>query len=338
MQRLSLITLFSLFGLICLGQNPHGEDLIIDCKACHNSGSWSFSQDSSMFLHGSTGFNLEGQHAKTDCKLCHSSLIFSEVDPTCASCHTDVHNMSVGNDCVRCHDANNWLVDNIPELHEQNGFPLLGQHRMVSCVDCHKSESNLRWDRIGNDCSSCHIDDYNTTTNPNHAVSGFSTNCTECHEPTAQNWGAENFHFFFPLTGKHDVADCNACHKTNNYSDASPECISCHQEDYNNANCPDHNSSGFSTDCTLCHQGDAWTPASFTQHDGQYFPIYSGEHRGAWSSCVECHTTPGSYNTFSCIDCHEHSNASRLAGEHDDVSGYVFESNACYSCHPTGDD
>ncbi len=72
------------------------------------------------------------------------------------------------------------------------------------------------------------------------------------------------------------------------------------------------------------------------QHDGLYFPIFSGKHDNEWNTCDECHTTPGNYNMFSCIECHEHDNPGDLADEHDEVSGYVYESNACYTCHPNG--
>ena len=42
---------------------------------------------------------------------------------------------------------------------------------------------------------------------------------------------------------------------------------------------PNHQTSGFSTDCVACHTTNPdWTPAEF-DHDGQYFPIYSGKHR-----------------------------------------------------------
>jgi Zn finger protein HypA/HybF involved in hydrogenase expression len=337
MQRLSfiLILLITLSGHLA-AQNPHGEGLVLDCRDCHTSGDWNY-VPTPNFTHENLGFDLEGRHQSISCVDCHSSLKFEEADANCVTCHEDVHSMSVGNDCIRCHDSNNWLVDDIPELHEANGFPLLGQHQVVSCSDCHQSETNLRWDRIGNDCASCHLDDYNQTQNPNHAASGFSITCTDCHDFTAESWaGAENFHFFFPLTGGHQIADCNACHDGSSYSNISPDCISCHESDYNMASNPDHKTSGFSTDCTLCHTIQAWSPASFRSHDDEYFPIYSGTHRGEWDSCVECHTTPGTYTTFSCIDCHEHNNASELTRKHDEVRSFVYESNACYSCHPNG--
>ena len=46
---------------------------------------------------------------------------------------------------------------------------------------------------------------------------------------------------------------------------------------------------------------------------------------------------PGNYTTFSCTHCHEHSRR-EMGDEHSDVNGYVWESNACYQCHPDGKD
>ncbi len=317
-------------------QSPHGENLRIDCKACHSPQSWAFNADSSTFTHAQTGFALNGQHARTECRSCHQDLKFTKTESVCVSCHTDVHSMTVGDDCVRCHETDNWLVDNIPELHEQNGFPLLNQHRMADCTDCHTSGDNLRWERIGNDCRSCHLPNYQATTEPDHQAAGFSTDCTDCHDPMAQSWGAENFHQFFPLVGGHDISDCFKCHLSNNFGAASPECISCHQDDYNNVTSIDHNTAGFSTECTQCHNTNAWTPAVFTEHDGLYFPIYSGKHNNTWNTCNECHTTPGDYSAFSCIDCHEHSDPAKLANKHKEEPDYVFQSQACFDCHPKG--
>ncbi|PCJ81234.1 MAG: hypothetical protein COA49_05855 [Bacteroidetes bacterium] len=400
--------MFLVLSLGLSAQTPHGTSLAIACADCHNSTGWEFMGEGANFTHDDVGFELKFSHLDTDCKKCHSTLIFNEADPSCISCHTDMHSMSVGNDCVRCHDERNWLVDNIPELHEMNGFPLLGEHRLISCSECHKSESNLRWDWMGSDCVTCHIDNYHATTSPNHIQSGFSQECTECHSPGAQSWeGAENFHLFFPLVGRHNISDCASCHLSENYSDTSPDCVSCHENDYlattspdhvssnfgtdcaqchfgdtwqeaifashdmfplvgkhnisdcaechdvNNysnispecvscheddylaVNSPNHVSSGFSQDCTLCHTGDTWGEASYDQHDSQYFPIFSGKHQGEWTSCNECHIG-GDYSTFSCIVCHN--DQQNLAGEHNEENNYVYESNACYACHPTGDE
>ena len=37
----------------------------------------------------------------------------------------------------------------------------------------------------------------------------------------------------------------------------------------------------------------------------------------------------------SCIDCHAHQRGD-MADEHDDVPGYVWQSQACLTCHPNG--
>ncbi|HKJ01704.1 MAG TPA: hypothetical protein VJ997_04595, partial [Longimicrobiales bacterium] len=67
----------------------------------------------------------------------------------------------------------------------------------------------------------------------------------------------------------------------------------------------------------------------------QYFPIYSGKHRGEWNSCGDCHTTPTDLSVFSCLTCHEH-NQKDMDDKHKGRSGYVYESGACLSCHPRG--
>ena len=209
----------SLVGLNA--QNPHGTALKYDCKACHTPGSWSYSANNNLFDHEKTGFALEGRHEDAACKSCHSNLVFEDATPSYVACHTDVHSMSVGNDCARCHSPDNWLVDNIPELHEANGFPLLGAHRFMACTDCHQSETNLRWERIGNECSICHLDDYAGTQTPNHAQQGFSTNCTECHDPFAPEW---KYAVFFG----HNKADSFPIASGNHGPGVWTECTDCH--------------------------------------------------------------------------------------------------------------
>lgn len=435
MRRLSLLITYVLLLPSLWAQNPHGDNLKHDCKACHTPGSWDYNANTNLFTHSTTGFDLEGRHASVACKACHENLIFEEAENTCVACHTDVHSMSVGNDCARCHTAENWLVDNIPELHEQNGFPLLGAHRFTACTDCHQSETNLRWERLGNACATCHLKDYNTTQAPNHAAAGFSTNCTDCHDPFNPVWSsATSFHMFFPLKDGHDIQECSQCHDVNNFAAADPACISCHQDNLNNlpasapdhtnlgidcaachttmawapalfdhsrtaqacitchqdnlnnlpASAPDHTNLGndcgvchsttswtpasfdhslttqacldchqsdynaipasapdhstFGTDCGSCHTTNAWTPANFGHTDPSDFPIYSGNHGpGVWTDCTDCHIG-GNFNSFSCIDCHEHNNPNDLADEHDDVPGYQYNSIACLNCHPRGEE
>lgn len=409
MYRLSSLILI-LFGFIqSYGQSPHGDLFKTDCASCHDPNGWLPLIDSLQFEHGLTNFPLEGTHRSVDCRGCHTSLVFADAPSECARCHTDIHSMSVGNDCARCHTPQNWLVDVIPELHEESGFPLVGVHNSTSCVECHLSETNLRFDRIGNDCINCHRDEYLATQNPNHQKASFSTDCIECHDPFGFAWNANILHDFFPLVQGHDIQDCRQCHLTDSYTDASPDCTSCHlddyiattnpnhsetnfstncadchnigawapadfdhdsfyqllgahaiiatnctlchvdgnytntpntcvgchQTDYNTTSDPNHSAAKFPTDCTQCHNETAWSPSDF-DHDGRYFPIYSGRHRGEWTSCTECHINSSNYAVFSCLNCHEHSNRTEVNNDHNEVSGYRYESNACLACHPTG--
>ncbi|MCB0851719.1 MAG: hypothetical protein KDD63_05835, partial [Bacteroidetes bacterium] len=337
MYRLSSIILLLLgySALFAQSQSPHGEELKLNCSECHNSSGWTVNFSEVKFDHGTTDFELVGAHGQIDCKLCHSSMIFSEAPMECASCHTDVHSMSVGDDCIRCHTPKDWLVENIPDLHEENGFPLIGAHSSLSCVECHSSETNLRFDRIGNECINCHREEYESTQNPNHQSAGYSTNCIDCHNPLAFGWEADVVtHDFFPLTKGHDIEDCSQCHTTGNFADADPACVSCHQTDFNQTTSPDHEALGFPDDCAACHTTDpGWMPAEFPDHDGLYFPIYSGKHKGEWSECTECHNNPNDYSDFTCLTCHVDPETSN---EHNGISGYVYESNACLVCHPDG--
>ncbi|MDB4286198.1 hypothetical protein N9933_02745, partial [bacterium] len=222
-------------------------------------------------------------------------------------------------------------------LHQENGFPLLGTHALISCTDCHTSGSDLQFTRIGNDCINCHQQDYLATTSPNHAASGYSTECLDCHDVAGFGWNANGIlHDFFPLEKGHEITDCNQCHTNGTFSNTPTECIACHQADFNNAANPNHSALNFNTDCAACHTLDpGWMPAEYRDHDNNFFPIYSGEHQGEWSDCVECHPNPANYSEFTCTTCH---GKSETDGEHNGVGGYVYSSTACLACHPTGNE
>ncbi|NUO02564.1 MAG: hypothetical protein HUU01_18310, partial [Saprospiraceae bacterium] len=191
-----------------------------------------------------------------------------------------------------------------------------------------------------NTCAGCHLSDYNTSINPNHVALGIPNDCAMCHT-TNPDWDPATFPIhnnYWVLSGAHAAIanDCAACHN-GNYINTPNTCVGCHLAEYNSANNPDHNAAGFPTDCLACHSVNGWMPATF-DHDNQYFPIYSGKHDGEWNQCAECHTTPGNFGLFSCIDCHEHDNPAELANMHEDVSGYQYNSQACFACHPDGED
>jgi hypothetical protein len=323
-------------ALSAQAQSPHGKDLAINCGTCHTADSWTITRDSLDFDHSVTRFNLEGQHAVIDCRQCHSSLEFSKAETNCSSCHLDMHQNTVGDDCARCHDSQSWLVNNIAEVHRQAAFPLFGAHAVANCVECHTSDTELRFDPMPSDCYSCHQADYASTTNPEHAKAGFSTDCSQCHKDDAFSWDAKDFnHDFFPLTAGHAIDECARCHTGPDYSKTPTDCLACHEQDYMATTNPNHPAAGIETTCAECHTTQpGWKPANFREHDQLYFPVYSGSHQGVWDQCLECHTDPSQYAEFTCITCHTNPTTNE---EHAGVFGYSYSSTACLACHPDGE-
>ena len=298
---------------------PHGN-FDGDCSQCHIAGSWSPAVVGDGFNHAKiSGFALQHSHSRADCTACHASLDFSATDPDCATCHADIHRNELGADCSRCHSTRNFIdPSKMANSHLATRFPLRGTHRTVDCEECHSpgGAGNLQWVNTAVDCESCHLDNYLATTNPEHVAGNFPRVCEQCHSAT--HWIPAGFN-----------------HST--FSQGM-QCSECHLENYQATVNPDHQLLGFSQSCEVCHGTRSWIPATADgfNHDGLFFPIYSGKHKGKWSVCADCHTTPSNFSQFSCIDCHEHDNPSELADKHSGESGYVYESQACLSCHPQG--
>jgi len=328
MTRRTALALFC--GLCCLlagssvpaeetDDYPHGsfED---DCSLCHAAESWKPVVISAEFDHGDHGFVLRGAHARTPCRSCHASLEFALAEASCVSCHSDVHRNELGTDCARCHTAHSFIDRaSMTRAHVSTRFPLRGTHRSTDCEDCHALDSpgSLQWVNTPVDCQDCHLARYLATTDPAHVAAGFPRTCVSCHRPTG--WTPASFnHNFLP---------------------AGAQCVECHLDDYQGTSNPDHGAAGFPQACELCHNTRTWVPATFDglNHDGQFFPIYSGKHRGKWDVCSDCHVSPNNFAAFECIQCHEHDDPVDLQDEHDEVSGYQYNSQACFNCHPRGD-
>jgi mRNA-degrading endonuclease YafQ of YafQ-DinJ toxin-antitoxin module len=159
----------------------------------------------------------------------------------------------------------------------------------------------------------------------------------QCH--TVNTWEDADFDHVavsegFALVGAHDMIPCSSCHVGPDFDlvfvpSGQNDCFACHFEEHED----EHPS--FPTNCLQCHTVDTWDGATFDH--APYFPIYSGAHAGTWDSCQTCHTQPDNLSVFSCLTCHEH-RQSEMDDEHDDVGGYVYESTACYTCHPDGEE
>jgi len=231
-----------------------------DCTECHSVIAWS----GSRFNHSNTGFPLSGTHKSLDCSACHTGNQFQGASPDCYSCHQTDYEQSANpahlpagfsHDCQACHTTGAWRPSTFD--HNTTAFPLTGAHRGAACTDCHVGGMYAGTPTA---CVSCHQQDYNATTNPDHSVLGFSTDCSMCHSTTT--WIGATFDHdssFFPIySGAHAGrwSSCSTCHiNPSNYGDFT--CLSCHPHDDKNATDGHHSGvSGYayiSSACYSCH-------------------------------------------------------------------------------------
>jgi hypothetical protein len=310
----------------------------MDCASCHTTDpDWN---PATFDVHNDY-YLLEGAHAviANECILCHNGD-YNNTPNTCVGCHladyngtTDPNHAAEGypTDCTICHGQTAWVPATFD--HNQTDFPLTGAHLAVDCASCHAGG----FTGTPTDCAACHTEDYNSSANPSHTSLGLSMDCASCHT-TDPDWNPATFDVhndYYALIGAHAIIanECVLCHN-GDYNNTPNTCVGCHLADYNATNDPDHEAAMFPTDCIACHNQNAWEPADF-DHDDLYFPIYSGKHDDEWNQCSDCHFNPNNYSLFDCLNCHSPGETNE---EHDEVGGYVYESNACFQCHPDGED
>jgi hypothetical protein len=321
-------------------EDIHQARLSSNCETCHLPFSWN-NRINILEKHSEKGFPLTGVHLNVDCGGCHQSSDekqYTSMGTECVLCHKTVFESTrnpnhveanFSKNCVICHSMGfvSWKA---PEFSHTSTFMLRGAHQKIDCNACHSNGF-----KIGKDCINCHQGDYNNSRNPDHKLANFPLDCQKCHSENA--WQPADFDHSitnFPLTGTHKTLACESCHKNGNYSNLPVECYSCHQTDYEKTTDPNHAAAKFSLQCDECHRTTSWNEVTW-DHDSQYFPIYSGAHKGAWNTCNDCHVNPNDYTVFECINCHEHSQ-SRMDDKHGEVRNYVYQSDACYNCHPNG--
>ena len=345
----------------------HQQTLGNDCERCHTPLIWTVRNITQ--IHNQSRFPLRGRHTQLDCNLCHKSASLLRFDPMgteCIDCHTTDYFATTNpshvaskfpKDCSLCHNDNNWQSATFN--HNSTNFPLTGGHVGLDCIQCHSKG----YVGTPTTCVSCHLANYNASTNPNHITAKFSTDCQTCHNVTT--WSPSTFNHntatTFPLTGAHIGVACVSCHK-NGYAAIPTTCVSCHQANFNATTNPNHITAKFSTDCQSCHNVTAWSPSTFNHNTATTFPL-TGAHIGV--ACVSCHKNGYAAIPTTCVSCHQanfnattnpnhitakfstdcqtchnvtawspstfnHSTATTfpLTGAHIGV--------ACVSCHPTG--
>ena len=310
------------------------------CEQCHNTTSWS----NASFNHNLTGFPLTGMHTvpPRQCSECHVNNNYNLTNTACVACHlkdfqgtTNPNHVSSNfpQTCEQCHNTTSWL--NATFNHSATGFVLSGAHATPPrvCTDCH---INNNYNLNTTACVSCHLKDYQGTTAPNHAQSGFPQTCEQCHDTVL--WTDATFNHAttgFALTGMHTVPPraCADCHINGNYKLNSTACVTCHQADYNGAVSPvNHISAGFPTTCELCHDTNLWTDGVFN-HNNTPFPL-TGMHTSPPRLCADCHVN-NNYTTLptTCIGCHQADyNATANPGY---AAQPQFFPTTCQTCHNT---
>ena len=305
------------------------------CDTCHRASAATW--QGAAFNHESV-FPLVGQHAQQACASCHKNNVYKGTPRECIACHrteydrtTTPNHAAAGfpTTCESCHRPTDpsWVGS---AFNHSAVFPLVGVHAQQACATCHV---NNVFRGTARDCVGCHRPQYDRTTTPNHAAAGFSTTCDSCHRPTDASWTAASFNHssVFALVGRHAQQTCAACHVNNVYRGTPRDCVGCHRSQYDRTASPNHLAAGFPTTCDSCHRASdtSWTQGTFSHSQ---FPITSGPHR---VSCTTCHTNSSSYQTFTCLVCHEHDRAT-MDAKHQGRAGYRYDSLACYSCHPNG--
>jgi hypothetical protein len=312
------------------------DELIVpgyDCGDCHGSAGWDVI-DLSKFDHQQTGFQLKGAHMVQNCSQCHLGETIAQkhdfqlIADDCASCHLDIHETTLGNDCSACHNSDAWTVTQRSFDHKATLFPLFGAHRFADCQDCHQFEPVVNFDYSSVDCYSCHQQDYEQSTNPNHIAVRFNADCSQCHAVQQSTWISSFDHdlTIFPLAGLHKSVDCSGCHADENYT-ISSDCYDCHQQDYTQTTDPNHISVNISTDCKECHTEQLPLWASSFDHDLTVFPLL-GLHKPV--DCTGCHVDPNSSPSLDCNGCHLQDFETTQTPDH---STYNYPAEDCNACH-----
>jgi hypothetical protein len=251
----------------------------------------------------------------------HDSLSVS-LKNNCNACHSDrkpkdgLHG-SAGDACASCHSTDRWnnaVIDHALLTASGN-----------QCIACHKKEtpSDALHRQVGTGCASCHRTSRWKPATFDHSRSLSATvksNCIACHADRKQN---DTLH---RTAGN----GCAKCHRTDKWKNATfnhamiaksgRECVACHKKKTPN----DGLHRQITGTCSTCHSTLRWKPATFDHN--RYFRL----DRDHQVSCATCHTVPGNYKSYNCMNCHEHS-FSKISDEHFEEGIRNFTN--CIRCH-----
>jgi len=249
---------------------------------------------------------LAAPHAKVegDCQKCHVRFDRNAQDRLCMDCHKDVaqdmrskarfHGRLPAQACRACHSEHKGRAFRLVQLdtatfdHAKTEFALRGGHAKPECSACHVPGKGYRL--ASRECAACHRKD-------DVHKGSLGARCADCH--TENRWKEARFDHAktrFPLTGKHESAKCEGCHKDTNYRETPQACFACHRAD-------DKHKGRFADKCEACHGTLDWKTTHFNHDTDTKYPLV-GRHRLA--KCETCHAG----NVYrekpptACADCH----------------------------------
>ena len=310
----------------------HGRIPDTECRICHTEHKGRKARiiklDESKFDHDRTEFPLKDAHkeAQKKCVSCHPvGKKFRDTPAKCNDCHRkhDVHKGGLGVKCDSCHTEKKWKDTTFD--HNKTRFKLENKHFETKCKECHTDRS---YKDTPQDCYSCH----RKTDDKDGHEGRFGKKCGDCH--TTKAWDPSTFDHektHFGLKGKHDEAECMACHKGILFQEKlSLKCVGCHRKDDNEKG----HKGGLGDKCESCHNERGWKTTRFDHDKDTKYPL-TGKH--AKAKCESCHKAgiiavagklPDKLSQ-ECVSCHrkddnEHKNGHK--GQFGDK---------CGTCHTT---
>ena len=235
----------------------------------------------------------------------------------CLACHVPFSGPSAAK-CLSCHALNTIGVQTTAGVTLSRPRPRTSLvHRALvdtgkACDTCHGEhqrgparemafEHGLFPDAVRANCVACHDAD-----RPGDALHRqVAAACGSCHG--SRGWRPARFsHDALPTDQQ---AACEPCHASKRPGDTL------------------HASAGEA--CAACHGTQAWKPATFA-HDR--FFRFDRHHPPA---CATCHQAAGTFRSYTCYGCHEHTPA-KMQAEHRRQQGQDLD--RCARCHRSADE
>ena len=229
----------------------------IACEPCHTVAGF-VPANFTVKQHDQTDYPLKGSHLAVPCNLCHKQVSakdgttyaqFNFEKKNCQACHRDVHEGRLDRwvregGCELCHNVETWHTTSFN--HDRTDFRLVGKHRQVPCLKCHKEVDdgtgveNVWFKPNSTACASCH-EDIHYAQFLRRDQGEKETKCDRCHTP--DGWKGKDLLFVhdrdsqFKLKGAHEKVTCVECHREVRMADGETAvrykpldtaCASCH--------------------------------------------------------------------------------------------------------------